>query len=314
MGPVLVTGADGFVGGALCKRLSSSGRTVRGIARRATSNQLTGIGDIVEFQGWPSLLANVEVVVHLAARAHEVSVRSASSIEAFRRVNVDATLRIAEAAVAAGVRRFVFLSSIGVNGTSTGNRPFVESDSPNVTEPYARSKWEAEQALMQLGYASGLEVIRVRPPLILGAGAKGNLRRLMALVDSGLPLPLGAISNRRNFVELEDLCDLLVRCVSDPRAANELFLVADPREVSTGELIQHIADALGKRARLVSVPLVVLHALGEIFGKRDDLVRIESSLLVDASRARAVLGWAPRVGVMAGIETMAQAYRDQRGS
>ena len=311
---VLVTGADGFVGQALTKCLRTSGFSVTGTVRRRAANQTIAIGDVADSEQWPSLLADVDVVVHLAARAHILRESSTDPLREFRRVNVAATLKIARAAAVAGVRRFVFLSSIGVNGVSTTNRAFVESDEPNPTEPYAISKWEAERGLIEIGASTGMEIVRVRPPLILGPGVKGNLRRLVQVVDWGLPLPFGAILNRRSFIALDDLCDLLALCIVNERAANELFLAADPEQISTTELMRHIAQGLDKRSLLIPVPLPGLMVVARILRAQQLIERMALSLCVNADRARTILSWTPRTGILGGITAMAQAYRLQRHS
>jgi nucleoside-diphosphate-sugar epimerase len=311
---ILVTGADGFVGQALTKRLCAAGFSVTGTVRRRAGNQTVAIGDVADCEQWLSLLAGVDVVVHLAARAHILREPSTDPLREFRRVNVAATLKIARAAAVAGVQRFIFLSSIGVNGVSTTNRAFVESDEPDPAEPYAISKWEAERGLMKIGAATGMEIVRVRPPLILGPGVKGNLRRLVQLVDWGLPLPFGAIPNRRSFIALDDICDLLALCIANERAANELFLAADPEQISTTELMHHIARGLDRRSLLIPVPLSGLFMVARILRAQQLIERMALSLCVNADRARTILSWTPRTGILGGIRAMAQAYRLQRHS
>jgi nucleoside-diphosphate-sugar epimerase len=195
-----------------------------------------------------------------------------------------------------------------VNGNSTVGRAFSEADEPDPTEPYAISKWEAESALMELGVRTSLQITRIRPPLVIGAGVKGNLRRLIRLVDSHLPLPFGAIRNHRSFVTLDDLCELLTRCVTHERAAAELFLAADPQEISTPDLMRGVAEGLGTSICLVPVPLTALLWAGRMIGAREELRRMSSSLSVDAARARTMLGWQIRVGLRTGIRQMAESY------
>jgi nucleoside-diphosphate-sugar epimerase len=309
---ILITGADGFVGRALAAHLAADGHTLRTAVRVRRSEGAIEVGDIAVFQDWQRLLQGIDVVVHLAARAHELHESALDSVAEFRRVNVDATLRLAQAAAVAGVRRFVFLSSIGVNGSLTVGRAFSESDEPNPTEPYAISKWQAESGLIDIGLRTNMRVTRVRPPLIIGAGVKGNLRRLIRLVDSHIPLPFGAIRNRRSFVALDDLCELLARCVTDQSAADQLFLAADPHEVSTPDLLRHMAEALGVRAWLVPVPLSALYLAGGLIGLKPELLRISSSLCVDSGHARDILEWKVRFGLRSAISQMIDCYRHDR--
>jgi nucleoside-diphosphate-sugar epimerase len=308
---VLVTGADGFVGRALVCRLRDAGHSVLEVTRARSGQDVVAIGDIGAFDDWTRLTSGVSGIVHVAARAHVLKESAADPLAEFRRVNVAPTIRLARAAAVCGVRRFVFLSSIGVNGTSS-TRPFTIDDVPNPSEPYALSKLEAEQGLLEVAAGTSLEVVRVRPPLIIGAGAKGNLLRLMRLVDSGLPLPLGGVRNHRSFIELNDLCDLLLLCLFEPRAAGELLLAADGESISTSELLRRIAAALGRRARILSVPPWLLSLAASSVGVRGTLERMTSSLLVDSGHARACLGWQPRRGLDAGIRDMARAYRQSR--
>lgn len=305
---ILITGADGFVGRALTARLLAAGSEVVGVARTHGGDGTVAVGDICDYGEWPSLLADVDVVVHLAARAHVLQETHANPLEAFRRINVAATERIARAAAASGVRRFVFLSSIGVNGIATTGRAFCESDVPNPSEPYAISKWEAEQLLMEIGARTGMEITRVRPPLIVGPGAKGNLRRLVRLVDSGIPLPFGNVQSLRSFVGLEDLCELLTSCCMNARAADELFLAADVEELSLVDLLGEISKSMGRKPRLIAVPMWALRLGGRLVGVQEELQRMTSSLRVNAKRARERLEWQPGIGLREAIRKMVQSY------
>lgn len=305
---ILVTGADGFIGRALSGLLIRQGHDLVRVVRSPGDAAAVAVGDIADQPDWTQILAGVTVVVHLAARAHITAETSKDPLNEFRRVNVAATVGLARAAASAAVRRFVFLSSIGVNGNDSQDRAFCEADLPNPSEPYAISKWEAEQALQEIGGTTGMQITRVRPPLIVGPGAKGNLRRLMRLVDSGLPLPLGAIRNSRSFVALEDLCELISSCVSHDRAADDLFLASGAEEVSTPELLRAIGAGLGRAVHLVPVPLAALRLAARSCGLQSQLDRIASSLRVNACKARTVLGWQPRSGLHTAIESMTAAY------
>lgn len=305
---ILITGADGFVGRALSARLVAAGYRVIRVVRARVDDDSVAVGDIANFDQWPSLLADVETVVHLAARAHILRERAPDPLAEFRRVNVSATLQLARASSIAGVRRFVFLSSIGVNGTSTTGGAFSESHQPNPSEPYAISKWEAERGLMEIGAHTTMRITRVRPPLILGPGVKGNLRRLIRLVDAGIPLPFGAIHNSRSFVALDDLCELLAICVTHQSAPDTLFLAADNEEISTPELLRRIAEGLGRPARLVPVPMRALKIIARLTGREAEMQRLTTSLRVDATSARRALNWSAPLGVRQGIRSMAEAY------
>jgi nucleoside-diphosphate-sugar epimerase len=282
------------------------------VARRAVGGRI-GVGDIARFQGWDELLRGVDIVIHLAARAHVTKEEERDPLARFREVNVQATRSLALAARAAEVRRFIFLSSIGVNGVAS-TAPFVETDTPNPTEPYAISKWEAEQLLLELSRDSGMSVTRIRPPLVVGPGAKGNLLRLMRLASSRLPIPLGSLRNKRTFIALDDLCALLVLCVTHERAPGELFLAGDPESLSTPELISEISQALGHTARIVSIPEPLLRLAARAFRIEAQVERLSSSLLVNADRAGRLLGWHAKAGIRSAVHAMAAAYAAEQHS
>ena len=308
---MLVTGADGFVGRALCDSLRFAGHDVVGVCRSAAANGMRAIGDIGHYDQWQSLLRGVEVVVHLAARAHVLHESVDDPLEEFRRINVLSTERLARAAVIAGVRRLVFVSSIGVNGVMTRERPFTEIDPPDPVEPYAISKYEAELKLREIERSSGFELVVVRPSLIYGPCVKGNFLRLLAVVRSGVPLPLGRIRNLRSYLGVQNFCELLALCSAHPNAAGELFLAADGEDVSTPELLDVIADAMGRRLWIPSIPLGSLRMLAMLAGRRAELERLTNSLQVDASQARTVLGWTPDVPFRQGISAMADWYLNE---
>ena len=222
-------------------------------------------------------------------------------------MNTAATRRLASLAVQAGAKRFLFLSSIGVNGVFTSvSQRFNHCDEPNPLEDYAISKWEAEQALWEISAKTGLEVVVVRPPLVYGPSAKGNLARLLKLVRLGLPLPLGAVQNKRSLIGLDNLVDLLTRCVDHPAAAGQTFLVSDGEDLSTPDLLRHMAAAMGRSARLIPVPVPLLRLAGSALGKQVEIDRLVGSLQIDSSYARQVLGWTPPVSVQEGIRRMVQ--------
>ncbi len=296
---VLVTGANGFVGSALIDRLQRAGKSnVRGAVRSATvalpaGVERTVIGDIGPQTDWSDALRGIGVVVHLAARVHVMREAAGDPLAEFRRINVDATLRLAQQAVQAGVRRFVFVSSIKVNGELTDGTPFTAHDVPHPGDPYGVSKYEAEISLHELARRTGLELVIVRPPLVYGPGVRANFLKLMQLVKRGLPLPLGGIRNRRSMVALDNLTDLLALCTSHPTAAGETFLVSDDSDLGISELIGLIADAMDKRILLLPVPAGLMLWLARAAGKADVANRLLGSLEVDIAHTKNTLGWHP---------------------
>lgn len=317
-GPVLVTGADGFVGRVLVDRLRRHGRPVvavtRGLLAERSGGGAGARGDLADFAHWPDLLAGVEGVVHLAARAHVIRDAATDPLAEFRRTNVAGTECLLRAAVASGVHRFVFLSSIGVLGNDSGARAFKADDPPRPVEDYARSKWEAEQRLHSIAPGTSIETVVVRPPLVYGPGVKGNFRRLLGLVDRGLPLPFAGLEARRSFIGVENLAELLVACVDHPEASGQTFLAADGEDVTLPGLLEALGRGLGRPARLFRAPWGLLDALAKLAGRHEDLARLAGSLRVDASRTRRVLGWEPRVSFEAGIRAMAHWYLQEKRS
>ncbi|PYF99743.1 nucleoside-diphosphate-sugar epimerase [Thioalkalivibrio sp. ALE21] len=305
---VLVTGASGFVGGAVVARLAADSRRVPVAGCRRSASVPEGVELAVTPSlgpeaDWSSALQGVEALVHAAARVHVMDEPEADPLEAFRRVNVAGTLRLARQAVEAGVRRFVFVSSVKVNGeeTSTG-QPFREADAPAPEDPYGVSKREAEDGLRALSAETGLEVVIIRPPLVYGPGVGANFGSLLRWVHKGVPLPLGAVTqNRRSLVALDNLVDLIVTCLDHPAAAGETFLVADGEDVSTAGLLRKVGDALERPARLVPVPVALLRVGTAVLGRREMARRLLGSLQVDATKARTLLGWTPPVSLDEGL-------------
>ena len=294
---ILVTGAAGFIGQSLVAHLRRGGRDVLPVTR-----------DMV------ARMTDVDAVVHLAARAHVVADKAADPLEEFRRVNVMETERLADAAVRGGVRRFVLVSSIGVLGNDSDGRAFTAADPPHPSEPYAVSKWEAEQRLLERVAGTAIEAVIVRPPLVYGPGVKGNFLRLLRLVNSGLPLPFAGLEARRSFVGLQNLCGLLEACIDHPAAAGRVLLAADGEDVTLPELLESIARGLGRSARLFKVPWLLVESFASMAGRREDLARLVGSLRVDASETRQVLGWQPHVRFDAGIREMAEWYLAREAS
>jgi len=310
---VLITGASGFVGRCLMGQLSRQGRfTATGVVRRNaghTSGEHLAVGDINEHTDWSAALHGKQVVIHAAARAHIMADTAADPLTEFRKVNVVGTLNLARQAAEAGVKRFVFISSIGVNG-NINTRPFTAEDTPNPTDPYAQSKWEAEQGLQQLACETGMELVIVRPPLVYGPGAPGNFGSLVRWVEKGLPLPLGAIHNQRSLVCLDNLVDLIITCIDHPAAANQVFLAGDGEDISTTDLLHGVANAMGKPSRLIPVPAGVLQFGATLLGKNAVARRLLGSLQVDISNTREVLGWTPPLSVDEGPQRCFDTNRD----
>ncbi|MBG6074699.1 SDR family oxidoreductase [Polaromonas sp. CG_9.11] len=313
MNPVLVTGAGGFVGRALCADLVSRGAAVRGTGRsvRKVSAvvETAVVKSIDENTHWRGVLAGCDAVVHLAARVHVVQEAAAHPLAEFRRVNTQGTLNLARQAAAAGVRRFVFISSIGVNGAETFQQPYAALDRASPHSPYAVSKYEAELSLREISLQTGLEVVIIRPPLVYGPSAPGNFGSLMRWLQLGIPLPLGAIRNQRSLVALDNLVDLIVTCITHPAAANQTFLVSDGEDVSTTELLRRMGQAMGCPARLLPVPTGVLKAAAALLGKRDLAQRLCGSLQVDIQKTRQLLGWNPPLTLDQGLKKAAQGFR-----
>lgn len=303
MARVLVTGATGFIGGALVKVLRDRGHCVvamtsaaglvlpDGVDRWVTPRLPTLADDVLQ------RLTGIEVVVHAAARAHVLDESAADPVAAFRLANTEGTLALAQACVRAGVRRFVFLSSIGVNGSTSGTSVFRPDDLPHPDSPYAQSKWEAEQGLDALVAGSdnpgGMTVHHVRPPLVYGAGARGNFALLVRLVRTGLPLPLGALRAPRSFVALDNLVDLLARLVEHPAPPSGVYLVADAERTTTADFIRAIAKAMGQADRLLMVPAWLVSAAASLVGRADQIRKMAVPLAVDTTETSRNLDWQP---------------------
>ncbi len=299
---LLISGTTGFVGSRLLEVVSGSGRPVRAIVRETASYDSVCVDDIGPDNDWTEALGDVDTVVHLAGMVQAVNSPSRSLLAELRRVNVHGTLNLARQAAEAGVRRFIFVSSIKVNGEFTlPGKPFTIDDEPAPQDAYAISKSEAETGLRQLAENSKLEVVIIRPPLVYGPGVKGNFLSLIRLVKAGVPLPLGAIDNRRTMVALDNLVDLIITCISHPAAANQTFLVGDDEDISTPDLLCRLAEAMGKKARLISLPEWSLKLGASLFRKQNLLHRLCSNLQLDTSKTRSLLAWQPRISVDEGI-------------
>ena len=305
----LITGASGFVGQALCAALTAQQYDVIATARsdiHINRCKSLPVGHIDSQTGWSFALTDVNVVVHLAARVHVMNDTSLDPLAEFRKVNVDGTLNLARQASKAGVKRFIFVSSVKVNGEHTeAGKTFDENSVTDPQDAYGISKLEAEQGLLNIAQETGMEVVIIRPPLVYGAGVKANFASMMRAVKRGIPLPLGAIHNKRSFVYVGNLVSMIMCCIDHPAAANQVFMVSDGNDLSTTQLLRSCAEALGVKARLLPVPQKMLELGAALIGKRDVAQRLCGNLQVDITKARTMLGWTPPFSVADGLKATA---------
>lgn len=317
---VLVTGANGFVGAHVCRRLAESGHEVRGAVRAEMQDDLKipsvnyqVVGELGCDTDWQDALHGVKAIVHLAARVHMMSDAAIDPLAEFRKVNTQATLNLARQAIANGCRRLVFISTIQVNGEQTYGQAFSESDRPSPANDYALSKWEAEQQLWALAAETELEITVLRIPLVYGQGVKGNLLRLLSLICKGWPLPLGAINNRRSLLGLENLFSAIAACLEQDQAAGRTYLVSDGEDVSTTELIRKISEGMSRRPVLLPVPVFILGLLFGLIGRRAEYHRLCGDLAVNSRAIRDELNWLPAMTVDEGLRQMGAWYEQQVG-
>ncbi|MGO2331410.1 MAG: NAD-dependent epimerase/dehydratase family protein [Pseudoalteromonas nigrifaciens] len=296
---IIVTGANGFVGKALCANLSKYDYfNFIPLAREPLPFSFKLCPDLNQKCGWSELLTGADVVIHLAGKAHEVS--GASSLEGYRSVNTYGTINLAKQALIAGVKKFIFMSSIGVNGISN-SFPFKYNDEPTPIENYAISKYEAEIELKKIAKNTDMEVVIIRPPLVYGKNAQGNFGTLLNVADRNLPLPLGAINNQRSFVAIDNLVDLIVTCIDHPNAVNQTFLVSDDENISTSNFLKKLTLAAGKKPWLIPIPVSFLKLIASIVGKKATVERFSSSLTVDIEHTKNTLNWKPPITLEEGI-------------
>lgn len=309
--PLLITGANGFVGQALWAQATGRGFIVRAITRLPC--ELPGVGRsfpggaVDEHTDWQAALVGVKAVVHLAARVHVMADKAENPLDEFRRVNVQGTLNLARQAATAGVRRFVFISSVKVNGETTRpGKPFTADDAPAPLNAYGISKMEAEQGLREIASQTGMEVVIIRPPLVYGPGVKANFASMMRWLRRDVPMPLGAIHNQRSLVALDNLTDLILTCLTHAAAANQTFLISDKQDVSTTELLRRMGQAISHPARLIPVPVSLLRQAAALVGKRDMTQRLCESLQVDIEKTCMLLGWQPPLTLDQGLKKAAE--------
>lgn len=313
MTKVLVTGATGFIGKALVQSLAQQAfDVVAGVRQlnQAPSEQQVKLGDLSSVTEYTGALKDIDVVIHLAARAHIMHDTASDPLAEFRKVNTAATLNLAVQAAEAGVKRFIFISSIKVNGEQTvPNSPFQEQVASPPNDPYALSKYEAEHGLMSLAHSSAMQVVIIRPPLVYGPGVKANFATLLDWLAREIPLPLGAIDNKRSLLALDNLLSFIMLCTTHPKAANETFLISDQADVSTTQLLQKILKALNKKTLLLPVPVSWMRFAAMLLGKQDIADRLFTSLQVDSAKATDLLDWLPVTDMDKQLNKMAAFYK-----
>jgi nucleoside-diphosphate-sugar epimerase len=309
MKKILVTGASGFIGRALCRGLIKLNFTVYGTVRNSDLNSSDSdfnsitVSEIGPEMNWINTLEKIDCIIHCAGMSHTMN--DENQLDLYRLINTEGTKSIATQAAKTGVKRFIFLSSVKVNGESTNKssdaRKFTYNDVPNPKSYYAISKFEAEKALLEIAYKTGLEVVILRLPVVYGNGVKGNLKRLIKLINSRVPLPFGSVKNKRSLIGIDNLVDVIIKCIEHPNAIGQTFLLSDGKNLSTPELIQLIASAIGQPVKLFSLPLIFLKFFSFILGKKKEINRLTESLEVDDSYTKEILNWTPPVSVEEGI-------------
>jgi len=315
---VLITGANGFIGTALCKQLAAEGFLIKGAYRSAKTADSSAnniekviVGEIHASTDWQEALREVNIVVHLAARVHVMQETDSDPLAAFHRVNTEGTLNLAEQAARSDVKRMIFLSTIKVNGEQT-QVAYSASNQANASDPYALSKWNAEQGLRTVSNKSDMEIVIIRPPLVYGPQVKGNFLRLITLINKGWPIPLASVKNKRSMVSVDNLCDLIKTCMANPKANGELFLVSDGHDLSTPELIRLIAESMKKSVKLLPFPVPLLYFIAGLIHKRQEVERLCGSLVVDIQKNREILGWQPPFSAVDSVRKTVARYLRQK--
>lgn len=314
----LITGGTGFIGRALVERIAGYGRQVRVAVGENTefTAQLNVapiyIGNLALTVDYSEALQDVTTVIHLAARTHILKDFATDPMHEYYRINVFATLNLARQAAKNGVKRFIFLSTIKVNGEFTSiDKPFTTEDVPRPQDPYGISKYQAELGLQEIAAQTGMEVVIIRPPLVYGPGVKANFLNLIRCLSRSVPLPIGSIKNLRSFVALDNLVDLIVKCIDHPNAANQIFLISDGEDLSTVDLFRRLGRAIGFPALVLPIPISWLYFCGALFGKRGTIDRLCLSLRIDISMTCKLLHWAPLFGVDEGLRRVAKGVRKE---
>ena len=315
MKKICVTGANGFIGKSICKILSESGNIVRGFVRNfepslnSDNTEYISVGDISSKINWKDRLINFDYIIHCAGIAHMRDNNDKKNI--YSLVNFEATKHLAEQAARANVKRLVFLSTIKVNGENTGidqkdnrSKIFKHTDLASPKDLYAISKFKAEKVLWEISEKTGLEIVVLRLPLVYGQGAKGNLMRLIKLIKIGVPLPFALIKNQRSMIGIDNLIDLLIKCIENPEAAGKTFLVSDGQDISTPDLINSISLSIGRPSRLIPVPISLLQIVGKLFKRQNEIEKLIGSLQIDSSYVREILNWTPKINIKEGIKRM----------
>jgi nucleoside-diphosphate-sugar epimerase len=307
---IVVTGSSGLIGHALCEQLLDRGADVRRLLRQEIlcDDSISPEGFSIKVD-WENIFSEVATVIHCAARVHLMSDRVDNPLAEYRRINVELTLNLARHAAKAGVRRFIFLSSIKVNGEHTIlEKPFTADDIPNPQDFYAISKHEAELGLRLISRETGIEIVIIRAPLVYGPEVKANFLSMVRWLALSMPLPFGAINNRRSLIGIDNLIDLIITCIDHPGAANQIFLASDGQDLSTTDILKHMASALNRPARLISVPVPLLYFFATLIGRRPAIERLCSSLQVDISKTSNILGWRPKITLDEGFTRVAGWY------
>ncbi len=300
---ILVTGASGFVGKSLTVQLLRQRHSVRVAVRSSIGGAKAAVvvGDIDGDTDWAEALRDIDVVIHLVARVHVMTERSVNPLAEFRKVNVEGTQRLAESAARLGVKRFVYVSSVKVNGEQT-TLPYTELNEPNSQDAYGTSKWEAEQVLQKISTETKMEVVIARPPLVYGAGVKGNFAQMIKVLHKGIPLPLASVKNLRSLIYVENLVDALILCATHPAAVGQTYLVSDGQDISTPDLLRKLSNAMGKPAKLLPCSPIFMRFTGRLFGKSNQVDRLLDSLQVDSSKIRRELDWKPPFTLDEGLQ------------
>lgn len=313
---IFITGASGFIGSALFRLLSeNTAYEVTGTCREKNpdDNKLVALGDLDGESDWSNILIEQDVVIHAAARTHVMGGNDAVLLEEYRSTNVVGTLNLARQAAQAGVRRFIFISSVKVNGESTSNRkPYSEKDLPSPEDAYGISKMEAEQGLQNIANQTGMEVVIIRPPLVYGQGVRANFSKLLMLAQTRYPLPFRLVDNKRSMIYIDNLTDFVAHCIEHPKAANHIFLVADGEDISLSYLLTLMRASMGRFVWLVPIPISMFRMLGVILRKNDVVERLVGNLQIDSSKARQLLGWNPPFNVEQGINQTVKVFMEGR--